>query len=98
MANTISWSVAELAAQTSSNEQLLARVRQLHPDVTVQDIVHSAFRAAVDASYRDGDLGLRIYDFALTARRFGLGAEWQAANAPSRSRLARSARRPRRQS
>jgi hypothetical protein len=44
-------------------------MQQLHPGTSRRDFAHAAFRAVVDMSYEDAELGYRIYDFALALRR-----------------------------
>ena len=59
----------ELAAQQISNAEMLARLKEEHPDATLPEIVSGAFYAVTDPQQAAGERVARIYDFALAARR-----------------------------
>ncbi|HEX2727206.1 MAG TPA: hypothetical protein VHN20_15410 [Beijerinckiaceae bacterium] len=58
-----------LAGQHISNDEMLERLKEEHPDATLPEIVNRAFYAVTDPDQPAGERINRIYDFALAARR-----------------------------
>lgn len=58
-----------LAGHGISNVEMLAVVRERHPDVTLPEIVRGALYAVSDPAPELQDRITRIYDFALASRR-----------------------------
>ena len=57
------------ADQEISNDEMLVRVQDRHPEVTLPEIVRGALYAVTDPAPSAQERVTRIYDFALTARR-----------------------------
>ena len=59
----------ELAGRAMSNAEMLAVLREQHPDVSLPEIVRGALYAVSDPTLELQDRITRIYDFALASRR-----------------------------
>ena len=80
--STIAATVSTLAAPGMKPKQLIAAVRERHPEATKKQVVRAAFYALTEGGDTDPEAARRLHDFALTER----AAPTEATPAPRKPR------------
>jgi hypothetical protein len=65
---TLAAAVSTCAVPGSKPKEIIAAVRELHPEASKKDVVRAAFYALTGGTPLDGEKSLQIHDLAISER------------------------------